>query len=73
MTYKIKFVVRSGGQIESTVEGIKGPSCLQKTAWLDNLGTVVKHEDTPEAFELAEEIEETEDETETVSAGDYDW
>ena len=72
MTYKVKFVVRKGGQIESTVEGIKGPSCLEKTQWLDNLGTVVEHSDTPEAFELEEQIEEETDET--ITTGDsYDW
>jgi hypothetical protein len=72
MTYKVKFVVKKGGKIETTVEGIKGPSCLEKTAWLDNLGRVVEHSDTPEAFELEEELEEGVDET--VSAGDdYGW
>ena len=72
MTYKVKFVVKKGGKIESTVEGIKGPSCLEKTAWLDNLGQVVEHEDTPEACEVAEELEEGTEEK--VSTGDdYDW
>ena len=70
--YKVKFVVKRGGKIETTVEGIKGPSCLAKTAWLDNLGQVVEHEDTPDAYELEEVEEETEEETVTTG-DDYDW
>lgn len=64
MTYRVKFVVKPGGRIETTVEGIKGPSCLEKTQWLEDLGKVEHIDDTPEACELEEE------ETEEV---DYDW
>jgi len=72
MTYKVKFVVKKGGKIESTVEGIKGPSCLAKTQWVNQLGKVVSDSDTPEAFELEQELEEGTEET--VSAGgEYDW
>ena len=61
------------GKLTSRVEGISGPSCGEKTAWLDRLGRVSHIEDTEEYYEL-----ETEscDETATVDVtggGDNEW
>jgi hypothetical protein len=65
MAHTVKLTVKPMGKIESKVEGIKGPSCGEKTRWLDSLGRIVVHEDTDEYHEHCE----TETETETVAAG----
>ena len=69
MAHKVIITVKPGGNITSRVEGISGPSCGEKTRWLDNLGIIVKHEDTPEAFEHVSESEGVDEKVNTGS----DW
>jgi len=69
--HTVTIVVKKGGKVTSEVEGIAGPSCATKTAWLDRLGREVEHEDTDEMY-LTETVEENE--TESVGTGEsYDW
>ena len=44
--HKVIIIIKPGGEVETTVEGIEGPSCESKTSWLENLGEVVRHERT---------------------------
>lgn len=69
MPHRIIITVPPGGtNITSVVEGIKGP-CGEKTRWLDNLGQIIKHEDTPDAFEHVSESEGVDEKVNTGS----DW
>lgn len=67
MGHRVIITIAPGGKVVSRVEGIAGPSCAQKTAWLDSLGQVVHVEDTPEAY-LYESTEELTNES--VKTGD---
>lgn len=62
MGHRVIITIAPGGKVVSRVEGIKGPSCATKTAWLDSLGQVEHTEDTPEAY-LYESTEETTNES----------
>ena len=46
----VVMIIKPGGEIEATVEGIEGPSCEQATAWLDDLGEVTTHKRTPDFY-----------------------
>jgi len=70
MSYRIKIVIPRKGKRTSTVEGISGSSCTQKTKWLDDLGEITHHESTDEFHEYCSTTEEAEtEEAETVSTG----
>jgi hypothetical protein len=57
MPHRVKLKIHPGGKIESVVEGISGPACEEKTAWLNRLGRVVKDEPTAEMYESSCEVE----------------
>jgi hypothetical protein len=40
--------------MESRVEGVAGPSCEEKSRWLDRLGKVTRHEHTDDYYAEAE-------------------
>jgi hypothetical protein len=46
--YSIDVVINEEGEIESTVNGVMGPSCEELTSWLENLGDTVEHYHTPD-------------------------
>ncbi len=57
MQHRIVITVHPGGRMESRVEGIAGPSCTQRSAWLDRLGRVVEHEATSDYYQAEAEVE----------------
>jgi hypothetical protein len=69
MRHRVIITVKPGGTITSKVEGIPGPACGSVSSWLDNLGKIVAHEDTPEAFEHVSESEAVDEKINTGS----DW
>lgn len=69
MRHRVIITVEPGGKLTSTVEGIPGPSCGSVSAWLDSLGRIVQHNDTPEA---CEHVSESEVDVEKVNTGS-DW
>jgi len=46
MEHTIEIVILPDGTLQSTVKGVKGPSCSELSKWLDNLGTVVEDRKT---------------------------
>lgn len=64
MSHRIVITVHPGGTMESRVEGIEGPSCAEKSAWLDRLGRVTQHEHTEDYYQA-------ETEAEAVVGGDH--
>jgi uncharacterized surface protein with fasciclin (FAS1) repeats len=38
--HEIKIVIKADGKIESTVNGVEGPSCAELTKWLEEMGSV---------------------------------
>jgi hypothetical protein len=48
--HRVVIVVKPGGEIETTVEGIDGPTCESESAWLDSLGVVTTHEHTADYY-----------------------
>jgi hypothetical protein len=48
--HRVLLVVKPGGEIETTVEGIDGPTCESESAWLDSLGVVTTHEHTADYY-----------------------
>jgi hypothetical protein len=57
MPHRIVITVLPGGKMESRVEGVAGPSCAEKSAWLDRLGRVTEHEPTEAFYEAEAEVE----------------
>ena len=68
MPHRIIITVKPGGTMTSRVEGIHGP-CGEQTKFLDNIGKIIEHKDTPEAFEY---VSESEAEVDKVNTGS-DW
>jgi hypothetical protein len=66
--HTVTITIKPGGEIETTVEGIDGPACESETSWLDNLGTVVKHERTADYY--ANVSHETVNEQVTTGTGE---
>lgn len=66
--HTITFVIKLGGEMETTVEGIDGPECEKATEWLDRLGKVVRHEHTADYH--AHVSQETVKESVNVGTGD---
>jgi hypothetical protein len=48
--YSIDIKINEQGEIESTVNGVQGPSCEDLTAWLEELGTTVEHRHTEDFY-----------------------
>jgi len=46
--HRVVLIIEPGGEMTSTVEGIAGASCEDKTKWLDAIGTVKTHKRTPD-------------------------
>lgn len=46
--HEIVIIVKPDGKIESTVEGISGPTCSELTKWLEELGVVEVDKPTPD-------------------------
>jgi hypothetical protein len=46
--YTIDIEINEEGEIESTVNGVMGPSCEELTQWLESLGDVTEHHRTPD-------------------------
>ncbi len=46
----IEIEIDEEGQITSTVNGLKGPSCEELTKWLEGLGETVEHRRTPDYY-----------------------
>jgi len=69
MAHRIRMAVKPGGEITTTVKDIHGPSCAERTRFLDSLGKLLKHEDTAEAFEHVNESEAVDEKVNTGS----DW
>lgn len=44
--HEIEIVIGPDGKIESTVSGIKGPTCEALTKWLEEFGVVERDEHT---------------------------
>ncbi len=51
---RVIITVHPGGRMESRVEGVAGPSCEEKSRWLDRLGKVTRHEHTDDYYAEAE-------------------
>jgi len=49
--HTIEIVITPDGEVKATVQGIKGPSCGEASAFLDRLGEVVEDRDTAEYYE----------------------
>jgi hypothetical protein len=69
MAHRIRMAVKPGGGITTTVRDIHGPSCAERTRFLDSLGKIIRHDDTPEAHE---HVNESEVDVEKVNTGS-DW
>jgi hypothetical protein len=68
--HRVVIIVRPGGEMETTVEGIEGPTCETETSWVDDLGEVTTHERTADYH--AHVSQQTTREQVTVGAGTDD-
>lgn len=50
--HEIVIVITPDGKIESTVNGVDGPSCAELTKWLEELGAVVEDNATGDYYKL---------------------
>ena len=57
-THRITFSISPGGEMTSVVEGIDGAGCNDATAWVDDLGEMVRHEPTPDYYKKQVEARE---------------
>lgn len=48
MEQKIKIIIKKDGTLEYTVQGIKGKSCRDVTAFIDKIGRVSETKNTSE-------------------------
>lgn len=44
--HSIDVIIKDGGQIETTVQGVAGPDCGPLTAWLEEMGEVLSDDPT---------------------------
>ena len=49
MKHEIEIVALPGGELQSTVTGVEGPSCEGLSAWIEELGEVIEHKSTADA------------------------
>ncbi len=52
--HEILIGIDDDGNIHATVVGIDGPGCADASAWLDELGEVLKDENTAEYYASAQ-------------------
>ena len=55
-TPSIKIVVKLGGMVETTVQGVAGPSCKELTAWLAGLGSTVVDQPTSDFYRADDQV-----------------
>lgn len=56
MPAEIKIVVKLGGQIETIVQGVAGPSCKDLAPWLSSLGRTLVEKPTDDFFRPEDQV-----------------